>query len=57
MAVINAAALDLMAAALVCLCACMCVMSFITPVQSACPRVPATVQCLGTKRADETAFC
>lgn len=28
-------------------------MSFITQVQLACPRVPGTVQCLGTKQADE----
>lgn len=42
----------------VCTCACMCVMSFITQVQLACPRVPGTVQCTGTKpAADETAFC
>lgn len=41
----------------VCACARMCVMSFITQVQLAGPRVPGTVQCLGTKRADETAFC
>lgn len=56
MAVINSAALDLTTAE-VCVCACMCVMSFITQVHLACPRVPGTVQCLGTKRADETAFC
>lgn len=39
------------------MCVCMCVMSFITQVQLACPRVPGTVQCPGTKRADGTAFC
>lgn len=58
MAGINSAALDLMTAVVCgCVCACMCVLSFITQVQLACPRVPGTVQCLGTKRADETAFC
>lgn len=67
MGVINSAALDLTtvvcvrvcvcARLCVCVCACMCMMSFITQVQLACRRVPGTVQCLGTKRADETAFC
>ena len=58
MAVINFAGLDPMTAAVcVCVRACMCVMSFITQVQSACPRVLGTVQCLGTKQADDTAFC
>ena len=65
MAVIISAALNTTTAAgvymyvCVCVCvrACMCVTSVITQVQLACPRVQATVQCLGTKRADETAFC
>lgn len=58
MTVINSAALDPTTAVVcVCACACMCVMSFITQVQLACSRIPGTVQCLGTKRADETAFC
>lgn len=58
MAVINLSPRTSTEAAAVRACACMCVMSFITQVQLACPRVPGTVQCTGTKpAADETAFC
>lgn len=59
MGVMNSAVLDLMTVVCVCVCARthVCVISFITQVQLACPRVLGTVQCLSTKRVDETAFC